>query len=457
MRAVVRLVPSAALFCATLGCSDASEVVLKAKGDGDAAGPPKLELGHCAGTKTSCNGLPELTPYQAGPSVTCEEVDLGRGTIAWRHPTTGIDCPAPPCTLGFARVDPRDDGGLDVTGTLDVPRIDVGFPQSGLWLASFDAAGTLVDSTIPAFALPSRVSEARLYAPVGRDAAGNALFVVREGDLDVLTVFDFRVLRYSASDAAPTELAKVEKVHLVNAVAAPDGGFVLRVSWLNAVDIEGVPLELDIARYDASGRLLWNQPQLTRALPLTEAQVLGVDGAGNTTVLLRRAKLIDSFPTPQLADGSVVLFSVHRLARLDPEGNTLWVDDFPEDVDAQAVPTRDGGAYVARTIAKRRPDDRYVKSQTLERIDPSGRSVWVIALPGSGEWRLNTDDDDKALLQGPSPGDPKAIAFRSVSADGRRCELFEMPCLTESGCTSDEIRGGRGSLFFPIGRASRPQ
>lgn len=456
----------AALVIAAAGCSEAAETVLRTRDVDDGAAPPTLELGKCAGANTHCEGIPEVQAYAPGPAVSCTDDDLGLGTILWTYSTTSIDCPDPPCTVRFAQVYPRDDAGLDVIGSIDVPNVP-GMAQTGIWFGSFDASGALSDSKIPVFALPSRVSQPKFYVLGGRDAARNTFAVERAGDINVATSFDDRVLRIDHEGGSPIELTNLLHVPpTVTMAVAPDGGFALKVTWFNdgfseneSLRPDGSPQEIDISRYDATGRFLWNQTKLTRAMPLTSATLLGFDHAGNLVVMLERALGNDGYAdSPRTEDGAYFGFFAHRLAKIDPDGNPLWVDDLPKGTGVASTLAADGAVYLIHHEMESVGDGRWkAKPPVLERIEPSGRSVWTRELEHDGF--LSTDADGSALLAYGNLPDRPTHSFHLISRDGEQCGHFEVPCPSDDAqCSMEEVRGGpQTSLYFSIGRATRPQ
>jgi hypothetical protein len=223
--------------------------------------------------------------------------------------------------------------------------------------------------------------------------------------------------------------------------------------------VEGVPNRLDVARYDANGRLLWNQTKLTRAMALTRADIAGFDAEGNLTLRLMGGAA-QHLPPPQFPDGIYANLTSERLARLDSYGNALWVYELGDFSDVRVKAARDGSAYVIRTSISRRDDGFYVEQPPLlERLDAAGRPTWSLELPGSHSeswFDLDVDDTGNVLVSSTRTTDGTApMKHVLISADGSRCTLFERPCLASCSLEGGRIGPDR-SVYFAIGRVAIP-
>jgi hypothetical protein len=447
----------AAVLAMLCGCSDGDETVLRSHGEPPDSEDPVLVIGECYGKSTDCSGVPEAKPYVPGSPITCSATHLGTGRVLWNMPrTTPIDCPDPPCTLYYSTIDPAADGSLEVMAALLGPHSSPGHAD-GVWLARFGPDGERLDARIHGFEIPTRLSEPTEWGLGGYDDLGRVHVTRTLGELS--GIVETSVLRIDRSSDAVEELTSIAGIIGAVQVVAPDGSFAVEI--LSPYDpenlIEELPHRVDVARYDANGRLLWNQPKLTRGLALENGGVAGFDGDGNLTLHLR-AKGPEVNPSPQLSDGTLLGSVSHRLARLDPEGNVLWVYEIEPISDVTSAVGRDGSVYLIRKPYQPRSDGFYEKqAPRLERIDPSGRADWSLELPG---WDADTapalalSDDGSALLTTWRGG--PVVEHQLIGPDGLVCAIFDRPCSTDADCLSEARIGPDQSVYFRIGRVAKP-
>jgi hypothetical protein len=452
----------AALATALGGCSDGDETVLRSHGDDPDGQDPVLVIGECYGKNTDCSGVPKVEPYVPGPKVTCTATHLGTGRLLWSFPrSTPIDCPDPPCTFQNAVIRAAPDGDLDVTATLSSPHAAAPYPV-GLWLARFDPRGDLREAKVHEFEIPTRLSEPNHWGPSGYDDLGRAYLTRSVGEPGEIR--DVTILRIDRNANSAQELTSVSGVVGTIPVVAPDGSFALHIIFPYDPEnlLAELPYRIDVARYDASGRLLWNQPKLSRALALANYGVAGFDADGNLTLHLKLQRT-EMFPHPQLPDGSLLQFASQRLARLDPEGNVLWVYETHHSWSVWPAVARDGSVYLLRNSYEQRDDGFYEeRAPRLERIDPSGRPDWSLELPGvqaDSVATLTLGDDGNLLITARHRATPTVIEYRLISSDGRVCGTFNRPCESDSDCddqTYSTLLGPDQSAYFSIGRVARP-
>ena len=449
----------AASLAMLLGCSDDSET-----GGQSEPGDPELVIGECFGKNTDCNGIPTVERYEPGPSITCEQNQLGIGSIFWSFPQQNVDCPDPPCTLEYSRVSVTADGTLQVIGRLNSPQGS----SAGVWLSRFAPDGEQLEVSVHEFEISTRFSEPRFWVPIGHDAAGNAFVVRRSGDLNISTNVDASLLRFDRGESTPKLVTAIDNVVAMGPVIAPDGSFAMEI--VSPYDpenpLEEMPQRIDVARYDPNGRLLWNQIKLTRALAISGANVVGFDQAGNLTLHLTR-QIVGApwLPPPRYPDGSYLTVTKEQLVRLDTDGNVLWIyalSDLSSAWPAAVAP--DGSVYLIRGSITERDDGFWVNQPPrLERLEPSGRSAWSLELPGldaDAQPSLDIDADGNLLVSsvrsGATLGEP-SVQHQLISPDGRRCTIFERPCVSGTICSLESGRAGPNqSVYFAIGRAASP-
>jgi hypothetical protein len=461
---LARLVMLAAL--GGTACSDAHETILMTRplpADAGQDAAPALNLGRCAGAGTECSEKPSVVAYVAGQTVECSETDLGEGTLAWSHAYDAVDCANPPCILRTADTRPRRDGSLDVLGALN----QTGQLGDALWIAHLGPTGETLGASVRGYSLSSRIAEPKNFVPAGWDDAGNAFATVRNGDLNTAATFGFDVTRFRRSDDAEETLTSI-RATFVSAYAAADGGFVTLSTWDDSgldrdQTARTLPFRFDLSRYDAKGRLVWNQTKLSVVSPATSAELLDADVAGGATVVLDQI-VEPPLPPPQRADKSYIDLQKQRVVRLDATGNVVWARDVPDNcssVEHAVAPDR--SLYRVR-VPWKHIDAQYYEpdAPVLERMDASGRSLWTMNLPASeasASHTLTPRPDGSVVMRVASSDSPGSVMLRSVSADGLHCERFTVQCPAAGAgpCLEVPLRAAEdGHLYFSIGEIAGP-
>jgi hypothetical protein len=354
---------SLALPWVALACSDGSGTVLSTKAD------PGLVLGECAGERTDCASVVEVRAYEAGPTVECTMLDRGEGSMIWALAGDGIECPAPPCSLGGRRVEATPSGTLEVMAEIS----GVNGQGAGWWFATFGADGTPMGAAVRNFTTETRLSEPKLLLPSGFDAAGDAFVVERAGDIDITGIFTAQILRFDAAHRDPELVVSLEDVIDVTTAIADDGSLAASITWPGNAYLDdswgpvAAPARFDVARFDAAGRLLWNQSKFGRDVALNYVSIAGFDAVGNLSVLLIRDDRSQAMP-PQLRDGGFLALTLYRVVRFDGDGNVLGVYDLPLTLVAGAIAAPDGSVYLVRNPLSVDADNYYV-------IEPPGLFV----------------------------------------------------------------------------------
>ncbi len=453
-----------------LGCSTAQTNVIEsrpadcgaAECDAAAAPEPELVLGECF--QTNCEGDVEVAQYEPGPTIECEATHLGTGTIAWVYRTDAIDCLTPPCSSDYHSIRVDAAGNLDVAGRL----ASNDFTDVGLWFARFADDGTEIDFTVVDAAFRTRFTQPSFSLAVGADATGKWFVGKAIGDPNISRVTNYELHRFDEPKVS-TLLTAVSDVINVRTAVSLGSDFALLTIWPDIIFDEDDVLApsnptrpLDISRFDASGRLLWNQTKLTRALPLTHTNLVGFDAAGNLTIELQQEGNLGFAELPRAPDGTIPALVARRLARLDRDGNLLWVWDVPHSAEGSYAIAPDGAMYVIR-----QPYDQfYVKqSAVLERLDAMGRSQWILDL-GDDCDEVAIDAEGNAVVVLGATWADTSMRFQQVGPNGQRCESFNVPCLEQANgerlCAGDELQvAPDGDILFAvrnaIGRVTRPE
>ncbi len=442
-----------------------------------------LILGECYAT--DCDSEVTVVPYEPGPTTSCMPTQLGKGTLDWTWTADDVQCDLPPCAVQYGnsfRVEPG--GALDLFGWASVAN-EAG---SGLWFGRLSASGEIIESAVVEADAPSRFATSTGYFPLGFDGQGNRFLMLWRRVRPDEDGFEAQLARYDQSDDRRRVLADIGQVLSTDGAVSPSGDVVVELVWNNPnrqhpdFDIGG---GLDVARFDANGRLLWNQVQLADVLTVTNLLTVGFDVNEHAIVVMLDQTTANGL---QLTNGSLLGGHKHRLAAIDRRGRVTraWdVADPRESVGWSYAVVSDGSVYATSTPLI--PVGALFEYGTpqLERFDASGRSSWVQRIPFTHveDVLLHVDRAGNAVLVSHDPRDTPTgpvVDWTIIQPDGRTCVRFEVPCA--SGSTGDVIcpgadgrdgRGGKvveaqdGRFYFAantessevatFGRVTRPQ
>ncbi|HEX3594784.1 MAG TPA: hypothetical protein VHU80_06780 [Polyangiaceae bacterium] len=423
-----------------------------------------MRLGECFGANIDCVSDPVLLPYEAGPTISCHEEAKGAGSVVFRTETTDVACPNPPCAVAYEAIQTASDGSLNLIGPLQLASNDI----AGIWLARFSPGGDLLRESVGEFAVPSRLALPRSFAIAGFDAAQSGYVTELVGRPDGPR--QTTLYRYAANATAPLALKTYSNVVSSAVTVAPDGGFVTHTEWwANGFDSgaqDGAAKQLALSRYDPSGRLLWNQPKLSRALDLTGVQPIGFDAAGNLFLELERET--GNFVT--LPDHTMLGLQIDRLAQIDRDGNLRWLVELPSSFSTSFALAPSGVLYVWRRPLERGDGGIYQwKPGVLEKFDQAGRSGWVQEAPSQDPRPQMTVDATGDLIFVTSDHDASSptpkVTFHHFLAQGDLCDAFDVdlkcPASQSTPCNAPITQPGpEGSMYFAtsdaVGRVAQP-
>jgi hypothetical protein len=165
----------------------------------------------------------------------------------------------------------------------------------------------------------------------------------------------------------------------------------------------------ELALFDSAGKAIWQQNALL------DAGFLSIAGPNR-----------ESF----VAYGGLVLqVPNYSMAKLDGDGNVAWARSMPDVWRMSATRATDGGAFLATYLQPRNGDNH----DELQRLDPSGNTVWTLRLdtvPAPSAGLVAADDGVAFATMDISP------TIVVISGDGRQCATWQvgkLPCLAVDG------------------------
>ncbi len=420
----------------------------------------------CFGANTLCDEL-EPDPYVAGPTVSCVET-AAQGVVRWTRSMESFDCGAGTCQAWAPRLDVASDDALLLSSQM----FFVGgiFP-AGLWLARFGANGDLQSSSTPIVHGMPAVASAE-YLPFGPLADGSLLVRERLGGAAGLRRFETSGNELPApASASGLERAAPTPSGGLGAVLVRDGAPVdVEIATEPGGETESHTVtrpQLDVARFDAAGRLRWRQTALSPlwgmlAINYDQVRAFGVDARGfsSLVVAFENGSRVDGPAGPNQSLSAVF---EQRLARLDLDGN---IDSFIQLAPNTSAPgpafglLPSGALYAVWTPVVEEATGYFSQgAPVLERFDDQGRSQWILPLdrfpsfPPSAQ--LSVDPEGNAVVTRLSQGaQADLVTIVTVSADGLRCERLEVTIA--SACRPNgqhcDLRAlaprGAGSFYF---------
>jgi hypothetical protein len=165
----------------------------------------------------------------------------------------------------------------------------------------------------------------------------------------------------------------------------------------------------ELALFDSAGKVIWQQ----NALP--DAGLLTSTGPNR-----------ESF----VAYGGLVLqVPNYSIAKLDGDGNVAWARSMPDVWNMSVTRATDGGAFLATYLQPRNGDNH----DELQRLDPSGNTVWTLQLDTVGAPVAGMVEADVGVAFTTMDLSPNIIV---VSGDGLRCASWQVgnvPCVVFEG------------------------
>lgn len=420
--------------CGSTGAQEA------ARCEGANCGP--AEPAKCFGSGIRCSSpTPEL--LELGPEIVCATSSPGKAEIVWMKDLGEVECPLGRCAPVVGAVTVDSSGSLWATSSLVLPGPDVfmGGTDYGSLLARFTADGA------PAFEVTTDF-RTRLSGPAAR---GSSPFPGRQGHVwwvaPTTGAPGLELRDYAPDGTLVSSRRLVDNARRGTAVIEPDGSLVLvyEYSDLGVVSqdagggsTERPRIDTDVARFDAEGRVLWNQ---------IASRVLGL---GNTDGV--QAAITPSLDATLLV-GVVKadLAPAHALvARLDAEGNVTWVRTMENAQPSTPVFLPDGSAM----MTFQRTDDPSAPPQVLK-IDKSGNAEWHFTSNGFGFTEpslVGVDEDGRVWGTSYSFGGTNVDA---ISMDGAQCDIWSLgapTCTTVTDgstyCTSIALAPTRGGIAY---------
>jgi hypothetical protein len=422
----------AVMALVVVGCS-------ASRGPSESPAPPAVIPGVCFGPGLDCSG-PVFEPVDPSEAILCQPEEGVHLDLVWRTPLGSVACPAPGCPASDAQIAPGN-GDLWSVATLRSPhpRNLLGDVRSGFQLSCFDATGNRVFMSVSD--LGTRLSPP-LPSTEGLtwDSGGPAWLAPTPNRLGL------ELRRHDAQGKLKQTLPVAGSAIAGSAAWFHDGSWVV----VHAREAEH-GRSMDVARFDATGALLWNRATIVADAPETLRVELATDARGQTTVAIVDRDL-----------------SEVRLLRLDAHGNVVWARTITEVErfgSALMAVDLEGAALVSYISSTQ--NESGLQPTFAQRIAPDGGPSWRIRL-GDGEisWAgltsvmdIAADASGRWVLLGPAKS-PDAASIVVQSADGSSCRRysFDAPpgvphASTFNGVTSIGISDARLRLFLGAEKA----
>lgn len=416
----------------------------------DAVVPPAhASPGICFGARTVCSPT-AAKPFDLGPEVTCNVSDQGSATITWKTEIPEMSCPIGRCVAVSPQISAGADGSLWAIADLSLPGSDAFVSKYvfGTGLSRYDGAGKWSFSTVADF--PTTLS-GKTPTTIGMnvDARGHLQWIAPTPGAPGIELRD-----YHPKGRLVSARRLVDDALFGTGRSNADGSTILVYEYAIPApggaeggaesDSPSPTSRVDVARFDAEGRLVWNQTAAS-ALGLGEMDgfIGAVDATGDGAVLAARVAA-DTTPARSV------------IARLDGNGNITWARD-AEDADISIVALLSDGSTIVE----------FLRTDTAS----PARLLVKLSATGESEWHMNKDDLQTTGSSFTGVADARdrtwvtvfgfgnAFSLYSIAPDGLHCTKWSLAapgCQTQPNgeiyCTNVSLEpDGQGAFAFGAG------